>query len=85
MKEHDQYNLLGETRDDATGEAFDKVAKLLGLGYPGGPIISERAEKGDSQKFNLPRPMIHRQNFDFSFSGLKTAVLYEVKKQIQKK
>jgi len=81
MKEHDQYNLLGETRDDAAGEAFDKVAKLLGLGYPGGPIISERAEKGDSQKFNLPRPMIHRQNFDFSFSGLKTAVLYEVKKQ----
>jgi len=78
MKAHGQYNLLGETRDDAAGEAFDKVAKLLGLGFPGGPIIAQKAEKGNPQKFNLPRPMMNRQNFDFSFSGLKTAVLYEV-------
>ena len=82
---HGEYELLGETRDDAVGEAFDKVAKLLGLGYPGGPIISQRAEKGNPKKFNLPRPMINRQDFDFSFSGLKTAVLYEVKKQNPKK
>ena len=81
IKNHGKYELLGETRDDAVGEAFDKVAKLLELGYPGGPIISQKAEKGNSEKFNLPRPMINRQNFDFSFSGLKTAVLYEVKKQ----
>ena len=81
IKKHGDYMVLGETRDDAAGEAFDKVAKLLGLGYPGGPIISQRAEKGNSEKFNLPRPMINRQNFDFSFSGLKTAVLYEAKKQ----
>ncbi len=85
MKKHGQYKLLGETRDDAVGEAFDKVAKLLGLGYPGGPIISQKAEKGNPKKFNLPRPMINRQNLDFSFSGLKTAVLYEVKKQNPKK
>ncbi|MBU1177151.1 MAG: tRNA (adenosine(37)-N6)-threonylcarbamoyltransferase complex transferase subunit TsaD [Patescibacteria group bacterium] len=80
MEKHNKYKLLGETRDDAVGEAFDKVAKLLGLGYPGGPIISQRAEKGNPKKFNLPRPMMNRQNFDFSFSGLKTAVLYEVRK-----
>ena len=79
MKAHGEYKLLGETRDDAAGEAFDKVAKLLGLGYPGGPIISQRAEKGNRERFNLPRPMMNRQNFDFSFSGLKTAVLYEVR------
>jgi len=85
IKKHNKYELLGETRDDAAGEAFDKVAKLLGLGYPGGPIISQRAEKGNPKKFNLPRPMINKQNFDFSFSGLKTAVLYEVKKQDPKK
>jgi len=78
MKNHNKYKLLGETRDDAAGEAFDKVAKLLGLGFPGGPIIAQKAEKGNSERFNLPRPMINRQNFDFSFSGLKTAVLYEV-------
>ncbi len=80
MKGHGNYQLLGETRDDAAGEAFDKAAKLLGLGYPGGPIISQRAEKGNTSAFKLPRPMINKNNFDFSFSGLKTAVLYEVKK-----
>lgn len=81
MKGHGQYQLLGETRDDAAGEAFDKVAKLLNLGYPGGPIISQRAKKGNPNQYNLPRPMINSNNYDFSFSGLKTAVLYEVKKQ----
>ena len=85
IKKHGKYELLGETRDDAVGEAFDKVAKMLGLGYPGGPIISQKAEKGNPKKFNLPRPMINRQNLYFSFSGLKTAVLYEVRKQDPKK
>lgn len=80
MKGHGKYKLLGETRDDAAGEAFDKVAKLLNLGYPGGPIISQKAQKGDPQSFDLPRPMINSKDFDFSFSGLKTAVLYKVKK-----
>jgi N6-L-threonylcarbamoyladenine synthase len=76
-----QYTLLGETLDDAAGEAFDKSAKLLGLGYPGGPAISRLAESGDPSLFELPRPMLHSKNLDFSFSGLKTAVLTLVKKQ----
>ena len=69
-----QYTLLGETLDDAAGEAFDKTAKLLGLGYPGGPALARLAELGDSRAFDLPRPMLHSKNLDFSFSGLKTAV-----------
>ena len=69
------YELLGETLDDAAGEAFDKTAKLLGLGYPGGPQLAKRAEQGDPDRIELPRPMIHRPDLDFSFSGLKTAVL----------
>ncbi|MBI2052545.1 MAG: tRNA (adenosine(37)-N6)-threonylcarbamoyltransferase complex transferase subunit TsaD [Candidatus Sungbacteria bacterium] len=73
------YKIIGETLDDAAGEAFDKVAKLLGLGYPGGPEISKLAAKGNPSRFNLPRPMLNSKNFDFSFSGLKTAVLYLVK------
>jgi len=81
MKGHGKYKLLGETRDDAAGEAFDKVAKLLNLGYPGGPIISQKAKKGNPNAFDLPRPMINSNDFDFSFSGLKTAVLYLVKRQ----
>lgn len=76
-----QYTLLGETLDDAAGEAFDKSAKLLGLGYPGGPAISRLAEFGDPAVYTLPRPMLHSKNLDFSFSGLKTAVLTLVKKQ----
>ncbi len=80
IKDHSDYQLLGATLDDAAGEAFDKVAKLLDLGYPGGPAISKAAEKGDPNKFDLPRPMLDRDDFDFSFSGLKTAVLYLVKK-----
>ncbi|MEK7209367.1 MAG: tRNA (adenosine(37)-N6)-threonylcarbamoyltransferase complex transferase subunit TsaD [Patescibacteria group bacterium] len=74
-----RYQIIGETLDDAAGEAFDKVAKLLGLGYPGGPEISKLAAKGNPLRFNLPRPMINSKNFDFSFSGLKTAALYLVK------
>jgi N6-L-threonylcarbamoyladenine synthase len=76
-----QYGLLGETLDDAAGEAFDKSAKLLGLGYPGGPAISRLAEFGDPTVYQLPRPMLHSKNLDFSFSGLKTAVLTVVKNQ----
>ena len=74
-----EYTLLGETLDDAAGEAFDKSAKLLGLGYPGGPAISSLAEHGDPSVYALPRPMLHSKNLDFSFSGLKTAVLTLVK------
>ena len=70
-----QYQLLGETLDDAAGEAFDKSAKLLGLGYPGGPAISRMAEFGDPEAYKLPRPMLHSKDLMFSFSGLKTAVL----------
>jgi N6-L-threonylcarbamoyladenine synthase len=75
-----QYELLGETVDDAAGEAFDKTAKLLGLDYPGGAAISRLAEKGRVGVFDLPKPMLHSGDFDFSFSGLKTAVLNQVKK-----
>jgi N6-L-threonylcarbamoyladenine synthase len=76
-----QYTLLGETVDDAAGEAFDKSAKLLGLGYPGGPAISRLAEFGDPTAYKLPRPMLHSKDLNFSFSGLKTAVLTVVKNQ----
>ncbi len=79
MKKHLDYKVIGQTRDDAAGEAFDKVAKLLRLGYPGGPIISKLAEKGNPEAIDLPRPMIKEKNFDFSFAGLKTAVLYEIR------
>ncbi len=70
-----QYELLGETIDDAAGEAFDKSAKLLGLGYPGGPALSRLAAFGDATAFDLPRPLLHSGDLDFSFAGLKTAVL----------
>ena len=70
-----EYQLLGETVDDAAGEAFDKTAQLLGLGYPGGPLIAELAQRGRPGHFQLPRPMINNGNLNFSFSGLKTAVL----------
>ena len=74
------YRVLGTTLDDAVGEAFDKTAKLLGLGYPGGPALAALAEDGDDSAFDLPRPMLNKPNFDFSFSGLKTAVMLEVRK-----
>lgn len=74
------YRLLGETIDDAAGEAFDKSAKLLGLGYPGGPALALLAEQGDPASFRLPRPLLRSGDLDFSFAGLKTAVLTQVKK-----
>lgn len=74
-----QYELLGETLDDAAGEAFDKTAKLLGLGYPGGPQLAHLAESGRAGRFALPRPMRHSGDLNFSFSGLKTAVLTQVR------
>lgn len=80
MKGHGKYRLLGATRDDAAGECFDKAASLLGLGYPGGPAIAKLAEKGDASRFPLPRPMINTSDYEFSFSGLKTAVRYLVEK-----
>ncbi len=69
-----EFKLLGQTRDDAAGEAFDKVAKMLGLGYPGGKIISNLSRKGDPDKIKFPRPYLDKNKFDFSFSGIKTAV-----------
>ncbi len=77
------YRLLGETLDDAAGEAFDKTAQLLGLGYPGGPALSKLAESGRPGRCKLPRPMINSGDLEFSFSGLKTAVLMLMKKEIQ--
>ncbi len=80
VKSLGDYELLGETRDDAAGEAFDKVASLLGLNYPGGPALEKLAEEGDSSIFQFPRPMMNTDSLDMSFSGLKTSVLYELKK-----
>ncbi len=106
MKDHFQYEILGETQDDAAGEAFDKVAKMLGLDYPGGPIVARKADAfrernfqfpisnfqtnsndsiSNSKKFEFPRPMLDVDNFDFSFSGLKTSVLYFLKKHEEQK
>jgi len=75
-----RYELLGETQDDAAGEAFDKTAQLLGLGYPGGPALSKLAESGRPGRIKLPRPMINSGDLEFSFSGLKTAVLAQIRK-----
>lgn len=84
MKDHGKYKTIGETRDDAAGEAFDKAAKLMNIGYPGGPAISTYAKKykitNSKNRIILPRPMITSKNYDFSFSGLKTALMYEIKK-----
>jgi N6-L-threonylcarbamoyladenine synthase len=84
MQNHCQYKIIGQTQDDAVGEAFDKVARILGLGYPGGPIISERAiifeKTSQDNNIELPQPMRNSGNLNFSFSGIKTAVLYTVKK-----
>ena len=81
VQEVGRYELLGETQDDAAGEAFDKTAKLLGLGYPGGPALSRLAESGRPGRYRLPRPMIASGDLDFSFSGLKTAVLMLTKNE----
>ncbi|HEX6151983.1 MAG TPA: tRNA (adenosine(37)-N6)-threonylcarbamoyltransferase complex transferase subunit TsaD [Solirubrobacterales bacterium] len=76
VRDHEGYELLGQTLDDAAGEAFDKSARLLGLGYPGGPAVQREAEKGDPEAFEMPVAMSRNPGLDFSFSGLKTAVLY---------
>jgi len=86
LKTIDEWKKIGETRDDAVGEAYDKVARMLGLPYPGGPEIDREAKDGDPEAIEFPRPMIHHKNYDFSFSGLKTAVMYDVRdKKITKK
>lgn len=85
MKDHLQYEIIGETQDDAVGEAYDKVARMLNLGYPGGPIIDKKAEEfeqnpnSEFDDVEFPRPMMNSKDYNFSFSGLKTAVLYAVK------
>ncbi|MFA6918954.1 MAG: tRNA (adenosine(37)-N6)-threonylcarbamoyltransferase complex transferase subunit TsaD [Patescibacteria group bacterium] len=88
LKSYNQFKKIGQTVDDAAGEAFDKVAKLLGLGYPGGPIVSAEAEKlsiiNYQLSIKLPRPLLNSGDFNFSFSGLKTAVLYTVQKMKEK-
>lgn len=84
MSEHYKFKIIGETRDDAAGEAYDKAAKMMGLSYPGGPIIAKYAQEfrdsKQSSTLELPRPMLNSPNFDFSFSGLKTALLYQLQK-----
>jgi N6-L-threonylcarbamoyladenine synthase len=79
LEDYTKYRILGQTLDDSAGEAFDKVAKLLGLGYPGGAVIDRLAREGDAQAVTFPRPLLGKGNLDFSFSGLKTAVLNHVK------
>jgi N6-L-threonylcarbamoyladenine synthase len=79
MKDLGKYELLGETLDDAAGEAYDKVARMLNLGYPGGPILSELAKQGDPTKYPFPEPMRLRKDLNFSFSGIKTAALYKLR------
>jgi N6-L-threonylcarbamoyladenine synthase len=79
MRGHGQYVRLGRTRDDAAGEAFDKVARILGLGFPGGPEIERAAQAGDPARFRFPRAWLEPESWDFSFSGLKTAVLHQVR------
>jgi N6-L-threonylcarbamoyladenine synthase len=74
------YRILGQTRDDAAGEAYDKVAKMLNLGYPGGPVIDRLAQKGRADSIHFPRPLLTKDSLEFSFSGLKTAVLYYLKR-----
>lgn len=80
MPAHNEFEIIGTTRDDAIGECFDKVAKILGLPYPGGPSIAKAAQKGNKEKYHLPHPNV--ENLDFSFSGLKTAVLRAVQKEL---
>ncbi len=80
MEDHLKYKIIGQTRDDAAGEAFDKGAKLLGLGYPGGPLIDKLAQKGDPDRYQFPRAMLKDNPFDFSYSGLKTSLLVFLQK-----
>jgi N6-L-threonylcarbamoyladenine synthase len=80
VKNYFQYELLGETMDDAAGEAFDKVAKMLGIGYPGGPLVDKLAANGNAKAVNFPRPYLEEGSHQFSFSGIKTSVLYYLRK-----
>jgi N6-L-threonylcarbamoyladenine synthase len=82
VRDYCQYELLGSTLDDAAGEAFDKIAKFLGLGFPGGPVIDKLAVQGNRKAFNFPRPLLKAKMLDFSFSGLKTAVINAFKHKI---
>ena len=84
LEDVDDYKLLGQTQDDAAGESYDKAAKILGLGYPGGPIIEKRARAGDGSRIKFPRSFLKKDSLDFSFSGIKTAVLYYVRDNLQK-
>lgn len=86
VKKIGKYEIIGETRDDAAGECFDKTARVLGLGYPGGPEIAKMASQNvkNSVEVEMPRPMLNTKDYDFSFSGLKTAVLYDFKKRPKK-
>ncbi len=79
MKDHLRYARLGQTRDDAAGEAFDKGAKMLGLGYPGGPAISACAGRGSASRYDFPRPMLEEKGYEFSYSGIKTSLLYRLR------
>jgi N6-L-threonylcarbamoyladenine synthase len=81
MRGHDRFELLGETLDDAAGEAFDKVARLLGMGYPGGPQIARAARKGNAKRYDFPKAYMGEENFDFSFSGLKTSMLNFIREE----
>lgn len=81
MRGYEKFKKIGQTLDDAAGEAFDKIAKMLSLPYPGGPEIAKHAESGDHTKYDFPRPLLHQRNFDFSFAGLKTSVLYFLRDQ----
>ncbi len=83
VESYSEYRTIGMTKDDAAGEAFDKVAKLIGLSYPGGPLIDKYAKSGNPAKYNFPRSMIKSDNFDFSFSGLKTSVRYFIQKNFE--
>ncbi|GAB4113814.1 MAG: tRNA (adenosine(37)-N6)-threonylcarbamoyltransferase complex transferase subunit TsaD [Candidatus Caldatribacteriota bacterium] len=85
VQDYGRYKIIGETRDDAAGEIFDKIAKFLNLGYPGGPVIERLAQKGNPLALRFPRPLSRAKGYDFSFSGLKTAVIYYLKDKINRK
>ena len=78
VNDHSKYEIIGKSLDDAAGEVFDKLARYLNLGFPGGPVIDKLSKTGNPKKFHFPRPMVSEENFDFSFSGLKTQVVREV-------
>ncbi len=83
VESYTEYSIIGMTKDDAAGEAFDKIAKLMGLGYPGGPVIDRLAKEGNPTEYDFPRSMINSDDFDFSFSGLKTSVRYFIQKNFE--